>query len=94
MVWCCFNGKRFNIILKTEDMPEVNWQEIIDGDTTVEDVIIDIDVELSSIMNGTAWRDPFTNVGDMKNYVTYNIRNYTETIRPDIEDYFIWKYRI
>lgn len=75
-------------------MPNINWQEKIDGDYTVEDVINDIDIELGSIMNGTAWRDPFTDMEDMKNYVSHNVRNYTDNSRPDIEQYFIWKYRI
>ena len=75
-------------------MPQINWQEIIDGSTTVEDVITDIDIDLGSIMNGTAWRDPFTDVEDMRNYIRHNVRNYTDSSCPDIEQYFIWKYRI
>ena len=75
-------------------MPQVNWQEKIDGDFTVEDVINDIDIELGSIMNGTAWRDPFTDKADMRNYISFNVRNYTDSERPDIENYFVWKYKI
>lgn len=75
-------------------MPQINWQEKIDGDITVEDVINDIDQELGSIMNGTAWRDPFTDKADMRNYISFNVRNYTDQPRPDIGDYFVWKYRI
>ena len=75
-------------------MPHVNWQEKIDDDYTVEDVINYIDIELGSIMNGAAWRDPFTDKADMRNYISFNVRNYSETPRPDIENYFVWKYRI
>lgn len=75
-------------------MPQVNWQETIDGDFTTEDVINDIDQELGSIMNGTAWRDPFTDKEDMKNYINHNLRNYTNSSCPDIINYFVWKYKI
>lgn len=75
-------------------MPEVNWQDIIDGNLTVEDVINEIDIELGSIMNGTSYRDPFTQADDMKNYINRNLLNYTNSSCPDIINYFIWKYRL
>lgn len=75
-------------------MPEVDFHKSIENGWTLEDIIVDMDIEIGSIMNGTSFRDPFDNPKELEKYIAWNLKSYTEKNLPEILDYFKWKYNL